>query len=72
MNDETKAEFSADMAAICKKYDILISGSASAHDDSGLEYWIEITRLIQRPGKYPREETLFKCDGFDSLGIASY
>lgn len=72
MNDETKAEFSADMAAICKKYDIMIGSSADAADDTGLDHWVEVTRLIQRPGKYPREETLFKCDGFDSLGIASY
>ena len=69
MDEATKAAFGAELAAVCRKFNVSICSSANAADDTGLESWIEITRMVKREGQYPREETLFKCYEINELGI---
>lgn len=70
MDEATKAAFGAELAAVCRKFNVSIcSGVTMAW--FGLESWIEVTRMVKRKGKYPREETLFKCDEINELGISS-
>jgi hypothetical protein len=69
MDEMTKAEIVTELAALCRKFNINICSSADAADDTGLESWIEVTRMVKRPGNYPREETLFRCDEINELGI---
>ena len=69
MDEAIKAVLSAELAALCRKFNVSICSSADAADDTGLESWIEVTRIVKRDGKYPREETLFKCDEINERGI---
>lgn len=70
MDETTKAAFSAELAALCRKYDVSIYSSADAADDTGLESWIEVIRLVERKGRFPTEETLFKCGVINERGIS--
>jgi hypothetical protein len=69
MDEATKAAFGAELAAVCQKWNVIICSSADATDDTGLESCIEVMRMVKREGQYPREETLFKCDEINELGI---
>jgi hypothetical protein len=67
MYEETKAAFSTELVALCRKYNVSICcGTDSAGVANG---GIEITRVVKREGKCPREETLFMCDEINELGI---
>lgn len=69
MDEATKAAFGTELAAVCRKFNVSICSSANAADDTGLESWIEVTRMVKREGQYPREETLFKCYEINELGV---
>jgi hypothetical protein len=69
MDEETKAAFSTELAALCRKFNVSICSNADSADDTGLESWIEVIRMVKRDGEYPREETMFKCDEINELGI---
>lgn len=70
MDEATKATFTAELAALCQKWNVIICSSADAADDTGLDSWIEVTRMVEQAGKYPREETLFKCYEINKQGIS--
>lgn len=74
MDETTKSELIAELAALCRKYGVSIYSSADSADDpdfvfTELESWIEVIRLVEREGRFPAEEILFKCDGINGRGI---
>lgn len=74
MDEETKAAFSAELASLCLRYNVCIRSFAYTEGDSqpfspGVVNYIEVTRMVKRAGKHPREETLFRCEEINELGI---
>jgi hypothetical protein len=62
MDHQTKKSFLRELAAVCKKYNVLITSGADAADDTNLSSWIEVCQITKRPGRWPLMETIFECD----------
>lgn len=68
MDEKIKQLFINDVAAVCKKYGMIISSGADAADDTNLSSWIEVCKIIDRPG-WQVMETLIECDQIGPNGI---
>ena len=63
MDQETKDLFINEIAAVCKKYGVVILSGADAADDTNLSSWLEVCE-VKTP--WP---CLFECDQIGPNGI---
>ena len=56
--------FIDEVAAICKKYGVIISSGADAADDTNLSSWIELCKIKNR-----QIETVFTCEEIGPNGV---
>jgi hypothetical protein len=70
MDEETRKALSDELAAVCAKYDVIISSEASAADDTNLECNLVFSRVTRRVGRWPVEKDLFTCDVIGRSGIS--
>jgi len=69
MDEETMAALNTELAALCQKFNVNICSNADAVCRIGLESWVEVTRVVKRAGQHAIEETLFRCEEINELGI---
>ena len=55
--------FLTELGNLLKKHGVEIYAEADALDDSGLESWLEFTKVIKKQGKHPKEHTIATIRG---------
>lgn len=68
MDETTKAALIAELAEICRKYNVVIGSNADAADDEGLESWIEIEVAAK---EWSERLLVFRCAEINQLGVHS-
>ena len=48
MDEETKAAFGAELAALCRKFNVSVCSDADPEDDTDLKDWTEVRRRVNR------------------------
>lgn len=72
MDEETRKALSDELAALCQKYDVIISSEASAADDTNLSCNLVFSRVKRVNGGWPVEDDLFTCDEIGESGLVTY